>query len=164
VPLVGNGGFSLRSRKLLNAVKQIPPIPSYPEDRTICHVFGKQLEQQFGIRFAPVKIADRFSYEFRIPETTPFGFHGIEHMWRHAQPAEFAQAVAKIDVERTPPDKIINLLLNCASNGYIEALVTLYRQLTKRFGSMAIETHLRTRVGPEAAAEEMRNIERLSAA
>lgn len=75
---VGNGGFSLRSRKLINLCKQM--ISSGHEDGTICLRYKQALENS-GCIFAPVKIAMKFSLESRIDEcefdlNNTFGFHG----------------------------------------------------------------------------------------
>jgi len=74
---VGNGGFSLRSRTLLEAL-QDPRIilGAYPEDMTICQTYHQYLERQHGIAFAPAAMADQFSFERTEPVGPTFGFHG----------------------------------------------------------------------------------------
>lgn len=80
---VGNGGFSLRSRKLLRA----PTIlglefsdmgTGFPhEDGWLCVHKRRELENA-GIRFAPLEVAVKFSRELPIPELkdmNTFGFH-----------------------------------------------------------------------------------------
>jgi Protein of unknown function (DUF5672) len=90
--LVGNGGFSWRSRKLYDAMiasdikskyeqfdKSVVDTttyhgyPSYagedksgkfvPEDVIIARLYREQFEKQYGIKYAPYEIADRFSIE-----------------------------------------------------------------------------------------------------
>jgi hypothetical protein len=83
---VGNGGFSLRSKKLHQVLKRLPGISTlYPEDHRICRTYRPQLER-LGIRFAPEQLARRFSIEgishLHRPRaentwTTEFGFHGL---------------------------------------------------------------------------------------
>jgi hypothetical protein len=78
---VGNGGFSLRTRRLMEIVATDPSITKfYPEDEKICRFYRKHLEDQYGIRFAPEEAARRFSIEgYGQPNrryTTEFGFHG----------------------------------------------------------------------------------------
>ncbi len=75
---VGNGGFSLRSRRLLEALQdpELDYDPGWSEDKTICRRLRSVLERNHGIRFAPVELARRFSFEFQIPEQPTFGFHG----------------------------------------------------------------------------------------
>lgn len=85
--VVGNGGFSLRSRKLLKALPALPG-SRLNEDIVICRMFRETLETKFGIRFAPEKIAERFSYEDQYPGKATFGFHGPPNFWRHESDAE----------------------------------------------------------------------------
>lgn len=89
----GNGGFSLRSKKLLNVPNKVEiPFKVYErpdfykmfgsvntnEDGNICvhnrHIFIEQ-----GCKFAPLEESVYFSYESPISENQgviPFGFHG----------------------------------------------------------------------------------------
>ncbi len=74
---VGNGGFSLRSKRLLQALSRLPYDPRVPEDVFVCRYQRALLEQEFGMRFAPLGIAAHFSVE-EIPVAFPtFGFHGL---------------------------------------------------------------------------------------
>ncbi len=76
---VGNGGFSLRSRRLLQVLSEMPqPIDlTQPEDNVICLTLRDELERE-GVRFAPLDVARRFSVESdRTEPVTPFGFHGL---------------------------------------------------------------------------------------
>lgn len=75
---VGNGGFSLRSKKLIDLCKNIPNIGH--EDSNIC-IRHRDILEQKGCVFAPVHIAMQFSLEEPIPEcpfdlNLCFGFHG----------------------------------------------------------------------------------------
>lgn len=62
--VVGNGGFSLRSLKLLKILGRYPGNDVHPEDSFICGRFRVALEAE-GISFAPREIAERFSFEGR---------------------------------------------------------------------------------------------------
>lgn len=74
---VGNGGFSLRSRKLVDALQDPDICELQPEDYCICDLYHDLLVSRYGIRFAPVELASRFAFEL-IPPTGPtFGFHGF---------------------------------------------------------------------------------------
>ena len=91
---VGNGGFSLRSRRLLEAL-QDPEIDRFePEDEMICRHFRPLLEARHGIRFAPPEVADRFSFETTYPQSIPLGFHGLFNMWLFVDDAEVGDLVA----------------------------------------------------------------------
>ena len=108
---VGNGGFTLRSRKLYNALNDLnvgyryidfnpeqrdPPgitcqdartgAPVIPEDNIICKVLRTRLEKEYGIRFASGHLADRFSIEPIIDSPwigKSFGFHGMAGARHH---------------------------------------------------------------------------------
>lgn len=81
---IGNGGFSLRSKKLLEACSQIKfdglDLPIKSEDVIICHYFYEEMLKA-GIKFAPIDLASQFSIESHIPGLNAdlknsFGFHG----------------------------------------------------------------------------------------
>lgn len=87
---VGGGGFSLRSKKLLNAL-QDPKIHSgfynystnsywCSEDVTICIIYKEYLEKEHGIKFAPVELAIDFSAEYLTGYDACLGFHGFENI------------------------------------------------------------------------------------
>jgi hypothetical protein len=83
---VGNGGFSLRSKRLLKALSNndiVLDSLEYGEDTFICRTYRRHLEKKYEIRFAPGHIADRFSYERSEPAGKTFGFHGLFNMWRY---------------------------------------------------------------------------------
>jgi len=81
-PAVGNGGFSLRSRRLVDALAAIDTPEVHPEDHRICELYRPQLERDFAIRFAPVDVARRFSWEAAEPPTPTFGFHAFFNFHR----------------------------------------------------------------------------------
>jgi hypothetical protein len=71
---VGNGGFSLRSRRLLELLWHLPA--GDPEDDVICLRHRSLLEQE-GIRFATGDVADAYSFENSWPSGREFGFHRL---------------------------------------------------------------------------------------
>ncbi|MFG6449281.1 DUF5672 family protein [Roseateles sp. BYS180W] len=74
---VGNGGFSWRSRRLVQAAAALtPPGPIDVEDLLICQRLRPELEAQ-GMRFAPRAVASHFSVEFPAVPYPTFGFHGL---------------------------------------------------------------------------------------
>lgn len=86
--VVGNGGFSLRSKRLLSAL-QDEAISRYDarsdgwfEDMAICVKFRELLETRYGIRFAPGDVADKFAAESTVPTSANFGFHNLIHLVR----------------------------------------------------------------------------------
>ena len=81
---VGNGGFSLRSHKLTKITSKLNydklKFPLKGEDVIICHYLYKEMLNS-GIRFAPSKLAAKFSMEnvnhlYGQDVNTVFGFHG----------------------------------------------------------------------------------------
>ena len=84
---VGNGGFSLRSKRLVNAVARLPyDSNAEAEDLFICRTARPLLEAHAKCRFAPLPLAQRFSVEYPAVPHRTFGFHGIFHLpavYRH---------------------------------------------------------------------------------
>lgn len=79
---IGNGGFSLRSKKLLDLCKNIPEV-KWNEDITICFAYRKQFEVR-GCKFAEPTIAKKFSIENKCSDDhiieNCFGFHGKNYV------------------------------------------------------------------------------------
>jgi hypothetical protein len=93
--LVGNGGFSLRSKRLLEITSQpwFDMLPNIWEDELICQVYRQVLERDFNIRFAEPEVAERFSYERGVPSAPTFGFHGIFNFWREVPDDELIRMI-----------------------------------------------------------------------
>ena len=77
---IGNGGFSLRSKRLLTALQDARCRPFAPEDAAICIEYRPMLQREYGIKFAPEFLADRFSFEGIPRAAGTFGFHGGGHL------------------------------------------------------------------------------------
>ena len=80
---VGNGGFTLRSKKILSLASELDLewksyFDHYNEDGFFaCH--NRHLYEENGCVYAPIDIAAKFSHEKEVLETKgiiPFGFHG----------------------------------------------------------------------------------------
>lgn len=72
---VGNGGFSLRSRRLMELCRDPAFQLSHPEDVAIARINRNWLEAQ-GMCFAPRVLADRFAAERAGDVAASFGYHG----------------------------------------------------------------------------------------
>jgi len=84
---IGNGGFSLRSKKFLEYAEHFDSCSGWGEDIFTCSInYNKAIE--FGIKFSPIELAYKFSYEnrcsefgddYRVPHifdiNKHFGFH-----------------------------------------------------------------------------------------
>jgi len=73
---VGNSGFSIRSKKLMEALREYEYDfdENGPEDEYVCRTIGDELKAK-GIKFAPVELASMFSVENTLYKGQ-FGFHG----------------------------------------------------------------------------------------
>ncbi len=81
---VGNGGFSLRSKRLLDALAEFDAHlnPDENEDEAICIRYRELLETSYGILFADERVADRFSFDVGHPVGPTLGFHGVFNFWQ----------------------------------------------------------------------------------
>jgi hypothetical protein len=77
---VGNGGFSLRSSRLMRACAGLNYDFGEAEDVWICRTVRPVLEAEYGMRFAPTPVAKRFAFERGEPTGQEFGFHGVFNM------------------------------------------------------------------------------------
>ena len=128
---VGNGGFSLRSRKLLQALQDArielagdkdPQAGALSEaeaveDATICRVFRPLLERDHGIRFGSEAMADAFAFEAAYPVGQPFGFHGLFNFCRVVPPDELASLVAYFTPSIARSPQLLQLGRNCMAMG-----------------------------------------------
>lgn len=93
---VGNGGFSLRSRRLMeylaNHIEWFPIC--HPDDDALCRRYADALTG-IGFKFAPEELADKFSFERRDPHDT-FGFHGLFNFPYVFDRDEFLRRVALV--------------------------------------------------------------------
>ena len=94
---VGNGGFSLRSARLLSASATLPNGSGEAEDLIIGRRYRKYLENDHGVCFADEDVARTFAFE-RLPSLgTEFGFHGVFNMATTLREAEFRQVYGEVE-------------------------------------------------------------------
>lgn len=91
---VGNGGFSLRSRKLLDALTSDAIVAHHPEDVCIARTYRALLEQRWGIRFADEAMAHQFAFERERQGFSNFGFHGLSNMGQILSNAQLSTFMA----------------------------------------------------------------------
>jgi hypothetical protein len=126
---VGNGGFSLRSLRLLEACAKIPLDELQVEDVLIGRVYRPQLEDQ-GVRFAPEPVARRFAYERTAPTGAEFGFHGAFNLVRLLKPAESLELFRRLDRGMLARSERLEILRWALSHGQVRlALEMLLRLL-----------------------------------
>ncbi len=110
---VGNGGFSLRSRRLMQALLD-PAFPvRHPEDDAICRTYRPALEQ-LGMRFADEATAMRFSTEVVETPHPSFGFHGLFNLWRFVPARELDALLDRVDPRALTSIPTFTLLANYA--------------------------------------------------
>jgi len=89
---VGNGGFSLRSCRLLHWLAthraSFPLLAGYAEDDLLCRYYRPALEAT-GFRFAPEEVGQAFAFEHDAPHSA-FGFHGFFNLTREQLSARSA--------------------------------------------------------------------------
>ena len=122
---VGNGGFSLRSRRFLAAGLDPRITEEHPEDQVMCRTWRDHLEREHGVRFAPPALARRFAFENEAPRVPTFGFHGPYNLPRFMDepalaallgelPDDFfrsrdARRLARAMLRRNMPDAVMQL-------------------------------------------------------
>jgi hypothetical protein len=77
---VGQGGFSLRSRRFLRAGSDPRLNEEHPEDLVMCERQRDWLQQVHGIRYAPAALARRFVADQSPVESWHFGCLGAQHL------------------------------------------------------------------------------------
>ncbi|MCE7798393.1 hypothetical protein LWE61_17790 [Sphingobium sufflavum] len=112
---VGNGGFSLRSARLLDACTRLDIQTDDLEDVQICRLHRRGLEVDHGIRFAHRAIAEAFSFEREKKSGGEFGFHGVFNMpdvLGLKQFARFYRGIDPIFVNRRDHELLARVALN----------------------------------------------------
>jgi hypothetical protein len=130
---VGNGGFSLRSARLLQALASDRfAVPENPiEDDLICRAWRPALEAEFGIRFATGMIADNFAYEGSHPDWPTFGFHGVFNLWRHVDDSALMDMMREVDIRTfTSRETLFLLVAFCRQHKFscMKPMYVRYRQ------------------------------------
>ncbi len=151
---VGNGGFSLRSERLLDALLD-PAIADFAlEDAAICRTYRPLLEQKYGIRFAPDAVADQFSFETTYPKGLPFGFHGLYNFWLFFQKNDIAAFLQMVTPAILESVQCMQLAKNLAElKRADEALMILRRMVEAHPGHMEAQKLLRALDGAAAGIQ-----------
>jgi hypothetical protein len=125
---VGNGGFSLRSKRLLEATRELPFDSSYPEDVLIGRLWRDRLEAA-GIRFAPESLARRFAYERTPPSGKEFGFHGAFNLVERLSPREAFRLFRSLEPNILTRSEHLELLRWAVKRRYAAVAVAILLRL-----------------------------------
>lgn len=123
---VGNGGFSLRSRRLLEALADLRIEHCHPEDACICIDHRESLERNHGIHFAPIEVAREFAFERVEPNQPTFGMHAFFNFDRVFGDAELAEYIDACDDALLFSIPARRLLRNCYRSGLTLAAGALH--------------------------------------
>ena len=119
---VGNGGFSLRTRRLMELCRDPAFIRHHPEDVAIGRTNRDWLEGQ-GMHFAPSELADAFAAERSGDPQETFGYHGVWNMPRAIGVGAFWQIYCQLDERGTLKRDFGSLLRDvlCGPHGALRA-------------------------------------------
>ncbi len=146
---VGNGGFSLQSKKLMDALSDARFVADTTKyfDTLFCRAYRPSLEREFKIRFASEPIADLFSYENTLPIQPTFGFHGLGNMWRYMPDSEVLEIVDQVDPYVFKSLQFVKLILHYSMHckfAVVEQLYAIMRKYEQPNGALALfRQHLR---------------------
>lgn len=126
---VGNGGFSLRSRRLLEALRDPRIVLTEAEDVTICRAFRTLLERDHAIRFATESLADQFAFEAAYPIGLPFGFHGLYNFCRVVPEEELTALAVHFTPAIARSPQLAQLGRNCLALGQWRAAAAVFQTI-----------------------------------
>jgi hypothetical protein len=150
---VGNGGFSLRSRRLLQATagEGFAWVPGAAEDVLVCRTYRPRLSAELGMRFAPDAVARAFSYETEEPLAPTFGFHGVLNLWRHVDDADMLHIAAKLDARTLGSWQFVALVARYAAMRKFRVAAHLHALLARNLAAPQVRQHLIEHLGSRQA-------------
>jgi hypothetical protein len=127
---VGNGGFSLRSKRLLEACSRLPEEGSQAEDIAISRVYRPWLEGE-GIRFAPANVARQFAFEREPAAGHEFGFHGSYNLVRFLSRGDATNLFRSLEPSLLARNERYELLRFALGRGWSGLAMTMLVRLLK---------------------------------
>jgi hypothetical protein len=134
--LVGNGGFSLRSKKLLSALQDPVIVAKHPEDQCICLENRTYLENTHGITFAPGQLAEQFAFELQKPGFDCFGFHAVCNLPIVLSTSDLMKLIQKLPPKLIFTEQFCQFIETCQGLNSREVMATLKRQILTLTQSM----------------------------
>ena len=141
---IGNGGFSLRSKRLLGILSsnEIDFIDGMNEDDQVCRFYQDKLVNNFSIKFPPEVLADEFSYERTAPEQPTFGFHGAFNLWRHLDDSEAINLYEQLDSKIVGSYEYTELILQYFLLRKFNVMKVLYSVFLKYYQHQKLEENI----------------------
>jgi hypothetical protein len=140
-----NGGFSLRSKRLLDKVRNVvnayPTLVNHPEDAVICHLLREKLESS-GIFFPDLSIAEQFSYELGTMPERFFGFHGAFNFPFFFKEVDLVNLSDELMERLNQPNIILHLLNNAYQMNYLNFIQVCFHKVESWPGLKLVMEHL----------------------
>jgi hypothetical protein len=154
---VGNGGFSLRTKKILDVMKttHFPFLSNVNEDVQICRYYRKELEEVYDLKFAPQSLASLFSYERDFMDTATFGFHGLFNMHRHLSDDEILDVVSQLNSTYINSIEFSQLLVEYFLNEKIFILKEIISITSKKINQTKLKFNLINILNDKLLAESL---------
>lgn len=150
---VGNGGFSLRSRRLLQALADPRiEVADEPEDILIGRTFRSYLEIRHGIRFPEPALAHQFSWEGGPRPCPHFGFHGLYLLDLVYHGAAFDEVVAQLSPYALASWQATGLALRLHESGAQRELRSLMARVIAHQNAEQVRAGVRAHGGSDAVA------------
>lgn len=155
---IGNGGFSLRSRRLLKATTDPAFVVGHPEDEATCVVNRPLMALAHCLRFAPPDLADRFSFERHKGDGPHFGFHGLFNFADILGDNELPGFLAMLPERTARSPELLEVVLRFHALGRLEAARTVWRRSLElrpeaEMTAFLLERILPAEMGPKLIAD-----------
>lgn len=140
---VGNGGFSLRSKKLLEVLASdpqlTPAVKTTDGSKILCEDIALSFDQrdylkkEYKIKFAPLKVALRFSMESVKGDIFSLGFHGLQNVPYFLSEDEAKDYIIKyFESQNISPYHVKGFFVSCIDVNYFELAKFVSKSLNQR--------------------------------
>ena len=140
-----NGGFSLRSKRLMEKVRNVvtayPALINHPEDAVICNLLREKLESS-QMLFPDMSIAGQFSYELGAMPESFFGFHGAFNFPFFFKEDDLVNLSDELIERLNQPNIILHLLNNAHLKNYLDFIQVCLHKIESWPGLKLVAEHL----------------------
>lgn len=152
---VGNGGFSLRSQRLLKAMTDPAFVVGHPEDAAICITNRSLLEVAHIIRFAPPEVAERFAYERITDGGTHFGFHGVFNLPEILSTEELRSFLAAMPARLASSTEMLEIVLRYYTTGRMPEARLAWRRAVELTSEVQMSDFLLEHLQPKSLGPDV---------